>query len=475
MNCELGVDPAGRETYHGKSIRSVRAEGAAGYLSGSTVLRMSVTHVAGNASMAQGRRRWRRLVVLLCGAGLVSGGWAWWTYRGYQRAMWEIESKIAAGRYAIACRNLDKLLSWKADPNDRIAYLLGSCELARGRHEAADAAWARVAPGSPFSEKAVEKRMHLFQESGQLAAAERLVSDAAVDPRNDRTALLVLLVPVFRELGRIDEAERLIENRWEYLNASKKGAVEPAIELVRQHIELTLKAAPAETVRAILEQASQRAPNDDRVWLGRANLAIRTGALDEAKRWLDACRERRPEEVPVWRARLSWGIATDRADAVEKAMAHMPATEWNLARFHQVNAWLAAHRGDVATERRELELLVAADPADVMALGRLAELAEKGSQPARAADLVGKKTKIDRLRARYLNLHDRTQPIRDAEDLARLAEQLGRRFEARVYLTIAISEDPAREDLRLDLERLSARQQDTPRNPVILATCQVIE
>jgi tetratricopeptide (TPR) repeat protein len=193
--------------------------------------------------------------------------------------MWEIESEIAAGRHAIACRNLDKLLSWKADPNGRIAYLLGSCELARGRHEAADAAWARVAPGSQFSEQAIEKRMHLFQESGQLAAAERLVSDAAGDPRNDQTALLVLLVPVFRELGRIDEA-----------------------------------------------------------------------------------------------------------------------------------------------------------------------------------DLVGKKTKIDRLRARYLKLHDRTQPIRDAEDLARLAEQLGGRFEARVFLTMAISEDPAREDLRLDLERLSASQ-----------------
>jgi thioredoxin-like negative regulator of GroEL len=439
------------------------------------VLRMSVTHVARNATMAKGRRRWRRLVVFLCGAGLVSGGWAWWTYRRYQRAMSEIESEIAAGRYAIACRNLEKLSSWKADPNGRIAYLLGYCELARGRHEAADAAWARVAPGSQFAEKAVERRMYLFRESGRLAAAERLVSDAAVDPGNDRTALLLLLVPVFREQGRIEEAERLIENRWEYLNASKKGALEPAIKLVRQHIELTLKAAPAETVRAILEQASQGAPDDDRVWLGRANLAIRTGALDEAKRWLDACRERRPEDVPVWRAQLSWGIATDRADVVEKAMAHMPATEWNLARFHQVNAWLAAHRGDVATERRELELLVAADPADVTAIGRLAELAEKESQPARAADLGGKKTRIDRLRARYLKLHDRTQPIRDAEVLARLAEQLGRRFEARAFLTIAVSEDPAREDLRLDLERFSASQAMPLVVSRFLATCQVTE
>ncbi len=437
---------------------SVRAEGAAGYLSGSTVLRKSLTHVARNASMAQGGRRWWRLVVLLCGAGLVASGWTWWTHRRYQRAMSDIQAEIVDGRYAIACRNLDQLLSWRADPTGSIAYLLGSCELARGRREAAEGAWARIAPGSRFSEQAVERRMRLLQDSGRLAAAERLVSDAAGDPRNDRTALLALLVPVFSEQGRIDEAERLIENRWETLNASKTGALEPAIKLVRQHIDLTLKAAPAETVRAILEQASQRAPDDDRVWLGRANLAIRTGALDEAKRWLDACRERRPDDVPVWRAQMSWGIATDQADVVAKAMAHLPATEWNIARFHQVNAWLAAHRGDVATERRELELLLATDPADLTALGRLDELAEKESQAARAAELAGRKMEIDRLRARYLKLHDRTQPVRDAEELALLAEQLGRRFEARVFLTMAISEDPDREDLRLDLERLSARQ-----------------
>ena len=83
------------------------------------------------------------------------------------------------------------------------------------------------------------------------------------------------------------------------------------------HIELTLKATPVETVRACLDQAARLAPDDDRVWLGRANLAIRTGAYDEAERWLDACQQRRPDDVPVWRARLSWGIATNRIDVVQ--------------------------------------------------------------------------------------------------------------------------------------------------------------
>jgi tetratricopeptide (TPR) repeat protein len=453
--CEAVVDPTSQGPYYEKALRDVQAIGTVGSLCGIAGPGMSPIEGAIGTSMAKWQRRSRLLLALLCGAGLATGGWAWWTYHVGKSAMEEIESEIVAGRYATACRNLDALLSWRTDPKGEIAYLLGSCELARGRNQAAGAAWARVMPGTEFSEKALEGRMHLLQESGQFAAAERLVTDAALDPRNDRTALLVLLAPMYSELGRIDEAERLIEDRWEHLNASGAGALEPALKLVRQHIELTLKAGPVETIRAFLDRASRLAPDDDRVWLGRANLAIRTGALDEAEHWLDACQRLRPEDFAVWRARLSWAIATSRFDFVKQAVTHMPATESNPARFHRENAWLAAQRGDVATERHELELLVAADPADVTALGRLAELAEKETQFARAAELVRKKADLDRLRARYLKLHDRTQPIRDAVELARLAEQLGRRFEARVFLTIALSEDPARDDLRQDLERLS--------------------
>jgi hypothetical protein len=38
--------------------------------------------------------------------------------------------------------------------------------------------------------------------------------------------------------------------------------------------------------------------------------------------------------------------------------------------------------------------------------------------------------------------------------MAHLAEHLGRVFEARVFLTLAISEDPDRDDLRRELRRL---------------------
>jgi thioredoxin-like negative regulator of GroEL len=405
--------------------------------------------------MSINRRHWKIGLALLCGAGLVVCGREWWTNHRYQIAMEEIQTEILAGRFAIACRDLDNLLSWKSDPDGEIAYSFGSCELARGRFEAAGDAWGRVVPGSRFSEKAIEGRMELLRQTGHFSAAERLIIDAAEDPRNDRSALLVLLVPIYIELGRIDEAEQQIENRWNHLAAMGQGALEPAIKLVFRYIELGLTATPIESIRPLLEHAYKLAPDDDQVWLGRANLAIRCGDYQEAARWLDACEVRRPEDRAIRQARLNWAIATNRIDVVERGMKYVPATESKPSRSHRLNAWLAGQRGDRSTERRELELLLAADPTDEKAFGRLTEMARAEGQPALDAELVRKKDMIDRLRARYLKLYDRRQPFRDAAEAAGLAERLGRQFEARAFLTIAISEDPIREDLRRDLARLS--------------------
>ena len=128
------------------------------------------------------------------------------------------------------------------------------------------------------------------------------------------------------------------------------------------------------------------APDDDRVWLGKANLAIRAGSYDEAARWLDACLRRRPEDVPVWRARLDWAVATNRVAEAREAAEHLPAEESTPAQVHRLAAWFAARRGDVESERRALERLIAADPADFAALDRLAELADRDGQPDRAAE-----------------------------------------------------------------------------------------
>ena len=133
-------------------------------------------------------------------------------------------------------------------------------------------------------------------------------------------------------------------------------------------------------------------------------------------------------------------------------------------------AWLAARRGDAESERRALERLVADDPADVPALDRLAELADRAGQPARAAEFRQKKAAIDPLATRYQSLYRRNQPRRDAAEMARLAEQLGRWFEARAFLTFAKTVEPDRDDLRSDLARLNRRAARSTRGDALWPT-----
>ena len=184
---------------------------------------MSATEVSPHVTTSRHGRRWRHLAAGVCAVGLMLGGWSWWRYRSSRAAMDGIQASIVAGQYATACRDLATLLSRQADSNGEIAYLLGSCELARGRLQEAGQAWSRIVPGSRFSEKAIEGRMHILQETGHFTAAEKLIKSAASDSRNDRTGLLVLLVPLLGDQGRVDEAARIIEERWEQLNAQGKG------------------------------------------------------------------------------------------------------------------------------------------------------------------------------------------------------------------------------------------------------------
>jgi enediyne biosynthesis protein E4 len=405
------------------------------------------------SSVIRSRHRWRLALAFLCAAGLIWGGYDWWARRSYQSAITEIDKQMAAGRFGMAARNLDRLLAWKPG-SDEAAYLLGICEQARGRIQEATAAWSRVTPGSAFAHRAILARMRLFYDSGRCADAEQLINDAAEDPRHDRSDLRVLLVPVYNQLGCIDEAERLLTDRWDTLNETGEGASEPAINLVLLHIELSFKPTPVESIRAYLDHAARAAPEDDRIWLGRANLALRTGLYDEAKRWLDACQRRRPDDIPVWRARLNWAIATNRLEVVQQALKHLPAAESSQAQLYRLNAWLYAQQGDVKFECHELVRALATNPADLAALDRLAQRAEKDGQTAQTAEIVRMKAKIERLRARYEKLFDRKQPVRDAEEIAALAQQLGRGFEARAFLTVAVSEEPDREDLRRDLSLL---------------------
>ena len=408
--------------------------------------------------MTSGRRHWglALAVALIAAAGLVWCAWTWRQGRVYGGTMAEIKAEMAAGRHAIAARNLTECIAHNPG-TDEAAYLLGVCEQARGRNPAAEAAWARVTPGSSFSSRAIDAHMSLLIDGGQFAAAEKLINDAAQAPRNEPTALRILLLPLFVQQGRLEEAQQLVEQRWQHLYETGEEASELAINLARLHAELPWTLTPVDEVRASLDQAAKQAPDDDRIWLGRANLAMRTGNYPEAEHWLDACLKSRPDDVPVWRARLNWGMATSRIDVVRQALTQLPAREASPAQIHRIAAWLAAKEGATATEREALQRLVASDPTDFRALDRLAELARQNLQPERAAEWTQRRAEISRLQARFRKLFDRNQPIRDAAEMGHLAETLGHPFEARVFLGVAVAESLNRHAAKRSLQALNQR------------------
>ena len=299
--------------------------------------------------MPASQRPWLKALALVLTLVVVWCAWAWSRDRIHRAAITEIELQMANGRYGTTARDLNVLLQ-REPSSDEAALLLGRCEKERGRFAAAAAALARVAPGSPFSHQAILARMRLAHDQGQFSAAEQLISEAARDPRNDGPHLRFLLVPIYSQLGRIDEAERLIEAWWQRLVEIGEGASERAIDLVRMHIELAFKPNPINDVRAYLDEASRMAPKDDRVWLGRANLAVRMGDHDEAKRLLDTCLAQRPEDAAVWHAYLQLGIASGRVDVVQQAVKHLPASHVSQAELHRLNAWLAARRRDIESD-----------------------------------------------------------------------------------------------------------------------------
>ena len=249
----------------------------------------------------------------------------------------------------------------------------------------------------------------------------------------------------------------MIDREWESLNRAGRGGAAQAIDLVRLHHALSEGMAPAEVIQDQLDRVARLAPEDDRIWLGKANLAIRQGAFDEAVQGLDACLRKRPQDVPVWQARLDWALGVGRVPEVREALSHLPVDTAPPAQVHRLVAWLAARRGDTASERRALQRLLAEAPNEADAIDRLAELATREGQPARAAEFQRKRAELHQCELRYQELLRRNQPVRDAVRLARLAEQLGRWFEAKVFSSLAISTGSAVAERRAALARLERR------------------
>jgi enediyne biosynthesis protein E4 len=392
--------------------------------------------------MSRAVRPWRpALLVAIVTVGLLWGTWEWWHQRRYRKAMAAIEAAIEDRRHSTAARKLIELLAWEPDSDDAL-YRLGVCEMAQGRTEAADKAWAQITPDSPFAPEAILGRTRIRAEHGRFADAEQIIHDALADSRIDGSSLPLSLGPVWCLQGRVEETLQLIEARWDILDRAGEGDSQPGINLVRGYIELQRSPIPVEVVRSSLDQAAQMVPDDDRIWLGQANLAIRVGSYDEARRWLDRCLSRRPEDVPVWRSRLDWAVASHRVAEAMESLKHLPFSGFCRADASRLAAWIASEQGDPQSERRSLERRLEIALGDVTALDRLVELSMQQGHGAHVNELRRQKRELEQLEARFQKLYERNQPKRDAAEMSRLATRLGRWFEAKAFATVAAAVAP---------------------------------
>jgi hypothetical protein len=148
-------------------------------------------------------------------------------------------------------------------------------------------------------------------------------------------------------------------------------------------------------------------------------------------------------------------MAVNRPEVVRQAQAHLTAGELMPPQTDRVRAWLAASKNERVAERQALDRVVAADPGDLAAWKRLADLARQDGKPEMAAEIERRQADSARLNDRFHKLFDRNQPIRDAVEMGQLAEKLGHLFVAKVFLTVAAAQSLHRDDAQRELARLN--------------------
>ena len=268
------------------------------------------------------------------------------------------------------------------------------------------------------------RRAELAFNHGRLATAEADLNQATFR-KGTRGHLSRLSLPeqIDQLTGRSDDLCARKEEEWD--DATSK------VDLLRKHWMLDLRTAfPSDRLRSQLDEAGRKVPDDDRVWLGKANLSLRLGGLDEAEEWLDQCLSQRPDDPVVWRARLDWAIMSRRLPEAVEAMRHLPAGRLGSPRRLEY-----ALAGRPAGQRRGRAVgTVRADrprPRKRQGAMRLTELAARAGQTATVDALRRREAQIDEVDDLYQMIlsHGDPSPPQFPE-LARLAEKLGRRFEA---------------------------------------------
>ncbi len=405
------------------------------------------------------RRRWRRLAI---GAVLLALAWALFARLDAWRARGELrlaQQDIARGRLEAARSRLTGLAVRRGALDGAAAYWLGICESLGGRSDDALRAFARVPAGYAFDPVGAYHEAKANMAHGRLHAAERRLEQALNHGGPAREQVRTLLQQIYEIEVRFDDVRSLFR-------ADLAEAEDPVRDL-KELSNLDLNRLPYDGLKGALEKAGHLAPEDDRVWLGQARLAIEDGRWDEASTWLRRCRDA-GADATVWRAWLEWARGAGRPGEALEAARQLGPGHLDLEQRLELRAWLARQRGQMPAEAAALEHWLRIEPAATRALERLAELAHRAGRLDRVAEFRRRKAEADRAMEAYRLRLWSDEPLRTATErteLARQAEAAGRRHEARALFTWSLkadSGDPsAREGLaRLDRADVERRQVD---------------
>ncbi len=358
-----------------------------------------------------------------------------------------VEREIKGGQVSAARARLTRLAQLRLGGTE-VKYWVGACEEADGHIEKALSAWAQIPKDSSRFPNATLRRARLALAHGRISVAEDALTHVnfpagspAFEIREHELQQIDFLT------GQTDDLRKRIQRGWE--RATNQA------EILRRHWLLDeIRAYPVGALRSRLEEAEREAPDDDRVWLGRADLAIHTAQFAEADEWLKKCVSRRPEDPVIWRRRLEWAMGSDRLTEATEAARHLPSEQVEPERLLWFRAWLAAHRGDDQAERSALTWLLECDSGDTKAVARLTELAARAGQKEQVAGLRNRKTELDQAIEAYRTLLNAGVPTANFDRLGRLAEALSRWFEARGWWTLAGRDSTHAELARATLARL---------------------
>ncbi len=306
-------------------------------------------------------RRW-------CGSSAIAGpGPSWFASSGRSRRV--MPARPGAGSIGWRC------WAWAGSKPSTGA---APARRRRGTSIAALAIWGRIAPGTSRYANATLRRARLAIDRGRFAVAEETLERTrdvfpAGSPAFAMRANLLQQLDLFT--GQFDDLRRRVRDEW--TSTARTG------ELLQKHFLLgNTRSFPVDALRMRLEEAGRAAPEDDRVWLGKANLATRTAQFGEADAWLKRCLERRPEDPAVWRARLEWAMASDRLPDAVEAARHLPADGLEPESLLSLRAWLAARVGDPHAERAALQRWLEHVPGEPRAVAR-ADRAGRAVRPGR--------------------------------------------------------------------------------------------